>query len=164
MKTIWHESYFWLYTSHLQAVNFIGCLKKLKFRLFGIHWTQPRKKKEKGGKRKERVNLKERRRTPVKKIWSLREERPCTMSLRNCEWRRWMERWESENIFFFFLLLFLVSVQYAFIGRNSRISPIRLVHSRYSRYFFRYETKGVSVPVCWLVRYILAVPAVTVRN
>ena len=102
MKTIWHESYFWLYTSHLQAVNFIGCLKKLKFRLFGIHWRQPRKKKEERGKRKEKVNLKERRRSPVKKIWSLREERPCAMSLRNCEWCRWVERWESENVFFFF--------------------------------------------------------------
>ena len=42
-------------------------------------------KKEERGKRKEKVNLKERRRKPVKKIWSLREERPCAMSLRNCE-------------------------------------------------------------------------------
>ena len=45
----------------MQAINFIGCLKSLKFRLFGIHWTQPRKREEK-------VNLKESRRTPVKKI------------------------------------------------------------------------------------------------
>ena len=94
-KNLTYEIYFWLYTSLLQAINFIGCLKKLKFRLFGIHWTQPRKRKEK-------VNLKERRRTPVKKIWNLREERPCAMSLRNCKWCQWLERWESENIFFFF--------------------------------------------------------------
>ena len=33
----------------------------MKFRLVGIHWTQPRKKKEERGKRKEKVNLKERR-------------------------------------------------------------------------------------------------------
>ena len=44
-----------------------------------------KKKKEERGKRKEKVNLKERRRKPVKKIWSLREESPCAMSLRNCE-------------------------------------------------------------------------------
>ena len=37
----------------MQAVNFIGCLKKLKFRLFGLPWTQPRKKKEERRKKKE---------------------------------------------------------------------------------------------------------------
>ena len=79
----------------MQAVNFIGCLNKLKFRLLGLSWTQPRK-------RKESVNLKERKRMPVKKIWNLREERPCAISLRNYEWHRWVERWESENFFFFF--------------------------------------------------------------
>ena len=80
----------------MQAVNFIGCLKKLKFRLFGIHWTQPRKKKEERGKRKEKVNLKERRRTPVKKIWSLREETASDVG----EWRD--ERVRTFFFFFFF--------------------------------------------------------------
>ena len=113
-KNLTYESYFWLYTSLLQAVKFIGCLKKLKFRLLSLHWTQPRKRKEK-------VNLKERRRMPVKKIWNLREERPCAMSLRNCKWCRWVERWESENV------LFIYFFGYAFTGQNSRILPVRLV-------------------------------------
>ena len=30
----------------MQAVKFIGCLKKLKFRLLGLSCTQPRKRKE----------------------------------------------------------------------------------------------------------------------
>ena len=38
----------------MQAINFIGCLKKLKFRLFGIHWTQPKKRKEKRESKSER--------------------------------------------------------------------------------------------------------------
>ena len=42
-------------------------------------------KNEERRKRKEKVNLKERRKTLVKKIWSLREERPYAMSLRNYE-------------------------------------------------------------------------------
>ena len=40
--------------------------------------------------------------------------------------------------FFFFLLLFLVSVRYAFTGRNSRILPIRPVWS----VFFWVRNKG----------------------
>ena len=38
------------------------------------------------------------------------------------------------------------------------------VRGRYGRYFFWYETGGSSVPDYWLVRYIPAVPAGTVRN
>ena len=53
---------------------------------------------------------------------------------------REMREWEH----FFFLLLFLVSVRYAFTSWNNRISP---VCGRYNRYFFRYETKEVSVLV-----------------
>ena len=68
----------------------------MKFRLFGIHWTQPRKKKEERGNRKEKVNLKERRRTPVKKIWSLREETASDAG----EWRD--ERMRTFFFFFFF--------------------------------------------------------------
>ena len=129
----------------MQVVNFIGCLKKLKFRLLGLSWTPPRKRTEK-------VNLKERKRMPVKKIWNLREERPCAMSLRNCEWRRWVERWERELFFLLLLLLlFLVSVRYAFIGWNSWISPIWPV-------FFPIRNKGgictdLLVDIYRLVRY-----------
>ena len=35
---------------------------------------------------------------------------------------------------------------------------------RYDRYFFRYKTGELYVPVCLPVRYILAVPVGTVRN
>ena len=38
------------------------------------------------------------------------------------------------------------------------------VRCRYGRYFFRYKTEGSNVPDCWPVRYILAVPAGTIRN
>ena len=31
----------------MQAINFIRCLKKFKFRLFGINWTQPKRRKKK---------------------------------------------------------------------------------------------------------------------
>ena len=46
----------------------------------------------------------------------------------------------------------------ASIARNCPVQPVR---GRYSRYFFRYETEGSSVPDYWPVRYI---PAGTVRN
>ena len=131
MKKIWHMKV------DFDFIHNFGCLKKLKFRLLGLSWTPPRKRTEK-------VNLKERKRMPVKKIWNLREERPCTMSLRNCEWRRWVGRWERELFFLLLLLLFLVSVRYAFIGWNSWISPIRPV-------FFLIRNKGVSVPICWSI-------------
>ena len=35
---------------------------------------------------------------------------------------------------------------------------------QYSRYFFRYETGGLYVPVCLSVRYIPTVPTGTVWN
>ena len=47
------------------------------------------------------------------------------------------------------------------IARNWPIQPVQ---GWYGWYFFRYETGGSSVPDCWPVRYIPAVPAVTVRN
>ena len=50
-----------------------------------------------------------------------------------------------------------VSARYPFTGLYGRILPVR---GRYSRYFRRYETKGYSV----LVRYILTVPTGTVWN
>ena len=122
MKKIWlMKVAFDFIHNFLQAVNFIGCLKKLKFRLLGLSWMQPRKRKVK-------VNLKERKRTLVKKIWNLREERPCTMSLRNYKWRRWMERWESVNIFFFFFFFF-------FLFRSGMHLPTEIVGFRwYGRY------------------------------
>ena len=68
---------------------------------------------------------------------------------------------ECEHFFFLLLLLFLVSVWYAFTDRNSWISLVRPVRGQYSWYFFRYKISGVSVSVYWSVRYI---PGGTVRN
>ena len=42
--------------------------------------------------------------------------------------------------------------------------PVWLVRDRYGQYFFRYETRGVLVPVHQSVWYIPAIPANTVRN
>ena len=56
---------------------------------------------------------------------------------------------------------FCVSARYPFTSQNSRIS---LVQPVCGRYFFRYETKGLYVPMHWLVRYISAIPARTVWN
>ena len=44
------------------------------------------------------------------------------------------------------------------------VRPVLPEIGRYGRYFFRYEIRGLSVPDCWPVRYIPAVPAGTVRN
>ena len=49
-------------------------------------------------------------------------------------------------------------------GRYAQYRPVLPEIGRYGRYFFRYETGGSSVPDCWPVRYIPAVPADTVRN
>ena len=54
--------------------------------------------------------------------------------------------------------------RYPFTDRNSWISPVQPVRGRYSQYFFRYETRELSIPVHWPVRYILDVSADTVRN
>ena len=35
---------------------------------------------------------------------------------------------------------------------------------QYSRYFFRYETGSVPVPMHWPTQYILTVPADTIQN
>ena len=105
----------------MQVVKFIGCLKKLKFRLFSLSCTQPRKRKEK-------VNLKERKRNPGFAFFcqedsefeggkTMRYEFEKTMS----EAGEWRDR-ESENNFF--LPLFLVSVWYAFTGQNTIFYPI----------------------------------------
>ena len=61
----------------------------------------------------------------------------------------------------FFFLYRPVRMVPACIARNW---PVRPVHGRYVRYFFRYETGGLYVLDCLLVRYIPAVPAGTVRN
>ena len=78
----------------MQAVKFIGCLKNLKS---SLSCTQQRKRKE----RKRNVGFAY---CSIKKIWNLREERPCGMRLRNYEWCQWVERsGEWEHLFFFFL-------------------------------------------------------------
>ena len=124
MKKIWHMKV------DFDFIHNFGCLKKLKFRLLSLHWMQPRKRKEK-------VNLKERRRMPVKKIWNLREERPCTMSLRNCVWRQWVERWESENVIYLFIFYFFFLFR---SGMYLRAETAKFC--QYSRYFFPVQNKG----------------------
>ena len=51
-----------------------------------------------------------------------------------------------------------------FTGRYAQYRPVLPKIGRYGRYFFWYETEGSSVPNCWPVRYIPAVPAGMVRN
>ena len=43
------------------------------------------------------------------------------------------------------------------------VRPVLSEIDRYGRYFFRYETWGLTVPVCLSVRYIPVVPVGTVR-
>ena len=139
-KNLTYESYFWLYTSHLQAVNFIGCLKKLKFRLFGLPWTQPRKKKEERRKKKEERESKFERGKENADQEDLEFEGGKTVryefeKLRVTPMSGVVREWESVFFFLLLLLLFLVSVRYAFTGRNSRISPVWPV-------FFPVRNKG----------------------
>ena len=48
---------------------------------------------------------------------------------------------------------FYVSVRYSNTGRYSQYLPVRPVRGRYGRYFYRYETQGLTVPDCRPVRY-----------
>ena len=107
----------------MQVVKFIGCLKKLKS---SLSCTQRRKRKE----RKRNVGFAY---CYVKKIWNLREERPCGMRLRNCGWCQWVERsGEWEHLFFW--------VRYAFTSRNTVFYPVWPKWSGMGRYLNQNET------------------------
>ena len=55
--------------------------------------------------------------------------------------------------------------KYIYKNKNNNLyRPVLLEISRYGRYFFRYETGGLYVPIYLPVQYIPAVPAGTVRH
>ena len=130
-----------------------------KVELQTIWHTLDATKNEERRKRKEKVNLKERRRMPVKKIWNLREERHALWVWETaCD----ASEWRDERVRMLFIYLFFI-----FFSCFGLVCIYGLKQPNFAStagIFFQYKTKGVSVPVYWSVWYIPAIPAGTVQN